>query len=546
MFTSEKVKSNTENLSQAMREQIVSMLKGVIDDEEDIESSGSAVELSFGKRSEDELDIEDEETETESVSIKPRKSVDKSNTQKYYHHLYTLNTTNDNISTNLRQNKKSGTQNGSQHCSTSFNQNSCGPSCFNANLSGVSQKPKGSSFSNETKPMMPLRTFSFKNSYLKSNGQTQPTTILINEMPNPVIPLIKDKIRYKKSSSYGSMASELENMLVIEKRFTHEIFNHVKGHFVELIKNQQISRLCQFFFGNTSEDLIHLIFLEISSDLVQLLVDPYANYFCLKIFYFLNEVDRKVFLLNISAELPSLSVNKISTYPIQCIIESLTTLEEQSIVVNALKNDVMRLSLDLYGTHVIERILGGFEYEIVHPISTFICQNFLFLANNPNGLCVVKKEIIVENGKNNFYNLKREIINNTLVLIQNPYGNYALQTAFGAWDLRDSEDIMQRFYGKCIMLSLQKYSSNVIEKCLEISSNFRLQIMNEIFMQQNSCALNLLLKNNFGNYVVQTILKYVTDKNQLNMLINSILENLEKINDKKIIFKWKKIIASCM
>ena len=99
-------------------------------------------------------------------------------------------------------------------------------------------------------------------------------------------------------------------MLIQSKRFTWDLNMKTKGNFIHLIKNQQTSRLCQYFFDQTPQEIIHLIFDEIKEQVDTLLLDPYANYFCLKIFYlnyfclkifyFLNVEDRLFFLEKIS------------------------------------------------------------------------------------------------------------------------------------------------------------------------------------------------------------------------------------------------------
>ena len=66
------------------------------------------------------------------------------------------------------------------------------------------------------------------------------------------------------------------------------------------MKNQQTSRILQYYLDKTPNDIIHLIFSEFSNQVDSLLLDPYANYFCLKIFYYLNNNDRIFFLKKIS------------------------------------------------------------------------------------------------------------------------------------------------------------------------------------------------------------------------------------------------------
>lgn len=54
-----------------------------------------------------------------------------------------------------------------------------------------------------------------------------------------------------------------------------------------------------------------------------------------------------------------------------------------------------------------------------------------------------------------------------------------------------------------------------------------------------------LMKNNYGNYVVQKALKLSTGMAKKN-LINHIIRNLEKIGDRKLTMKWKTIIDTHM
>mgnify|MGYP002144530269 CR=1 FL=1 len=49
------------------------------------------------------------------------------------------------------------------------------------------------------------------------------------------------------------------------------------------------------------------------------------------------------------------------------------------------------------------------------------------------------------------------------------------------------------------------------------------------------------MKNNYGNYVVQKALKLSKDENR-NKLVNSIIKNIDKIGDRKLIMKWQSII----
>ena len=376
---------------------------------------------------------------------------------------------------------------------------------------------------------MPARTFNFKLKPSKNKHfQKQPSfkkTIKTN--PNK----LKEE----------TLAFELETKLANAGKFTLQIYNELKNNFSSLIKVQQTSRICQLYLEQTPYNIVHLMFNEMTSQLPELLLDPYANYFCLKIFYFLNLKDRIVYLTSIAPSFPQLCTNKISTYPIQCIIEQLNCLAERQIIFTALKQkDYIKLALDSYGTHVLSKMLMLFDYSLVQPLSSFILDNFLFLANNSNGLCIVKKEILIEYKKDNFEQLQKELVHNALVLVQSPYGNYALQIAIDNWELRDIECIIDEFVGKCSVLATQKYSSNVIEKSIEKSGRFAEEFVKE--MNHTEGTFSLLLKNSYGNYVIQAALKVVNVSHRI-ALIQLIEQHLDQINDKKLTSKWRNIIS---
>ena len=386
---------------------------------------------------------------------------------------------------------------------------------------------------------MPIRTFNFK---IKSNNKYSNNSF--NKIQNQRYINIDNKIQNNLLIN-ENIPKELESLLVQQNGFSYYAFHLLKGKFILLMKNQQTSRILQLYLEQTKQEIIHLIFKEIVNDLNELILDIYANYFCLKIFYYLNNKDRLLFLYNISDNFDNLCINKISTYPIQCIIEKLNTDEEFDLVFNSIKNNLMKLCFDVYGTHVIEKILTTFNYEkhIIH-ISNFILENFILLVNNSNGLCIVKKEIIIEykrKNSKNYKKLKQLLIDNSLLLILNPFGNYALQMAIDNWDLEDIKDIINTFKGKGLLLSIQKYSSNVIERCIEKDEQFLTSFIYEISIDNKS--FGILMKNNYGNYVIQTALK-ASKKNQniQMMIINLINKNFILLNDKKLVNKWKNII----
>lgn len=222
---------------------------------------------------------------------------------------------------------------------------------------------------------------------------------------------------------------------------TYEIFN---GSFLKIITSQNGSRVLQKALKKTSGEILTKIFSEVRDKIVGMMVDSYANYFCQKFFTFLNFEDRISFLLIMKESLEDISNSKVGTYPLQAIIENLKIDEEKKIVIEGVRGKVISMCLDPQGTHVIEKMISVFEEEQIDHIYDDIINNLIMLANNANGLCVVKKVIIHGQKVDTLTAIRERLVDNALSIVQNPFGNYALQVAFEVYILLKSFRIGQQ------------------------------------------------------------------------------------------------------
>ena len=49
-------------------------------------------------------------------------------------------------------------------------------------------------------------------------------------------------------------------------------------------------------------------------------------------------------------------------------------------IINQINKNLMKLALDIYGTHVIEKIIINFDKEYLKEIFNFIIENLIFLS----------------------------------------------------------------------------------------------------------------------------------------------------------------------
>jgi hypothetical protein len=90
------------------------------------------------------------------------------------------------------------------------------------------------------------------------------------------------------------------------------------------------------------------------------------------------------------------------------------------------------------------------------------------------------------------------------MLVQDPFGNYVVQYVLGLQDPQASSAIIHSMLGHLNVLSRQKFSSNVVERCLQLSNPEDKELM--ILELCDMRGLGELLKDVYGNYVVQSAL----------------------------------------
>ena len=153
--------------------------------------------------------------------------------------------------------------------------------------------------------------------------------------------------------------------IILEKngKLDFYVYNLIKGKFLSIIKNHKGSKIFQKYIkpNNTSDEIIHLLFLELSKNLEEFMTNPYSNYFFKKFFICLNSDDRIYLLKKIEKSIVKLSLDEIGTYPIQSIIEYLNNKVEKMIIISALKDHINELIYNQYGSYVIEKLVSCFD-----------------------------------------------------------------------------------------------------------------------------------------------------------------------------------------
>ncbi|KAI0825240.1 ARM repeat-containing protein [Trametes gibbosa] len=311
-------------------------------------------------------------------------------------------------------------------------------------------------------------------------------------------------------------------------RFAGTRLEDLAGEIPQLCKDQHGCRYLQKKLEEGVPEHRDMIFRETFSHFADLMTDPFGNYLCQKLLEYSTDEQRNVICESVAQDLVNISLNMHGTRAVQKMIDFLSTRRQASTdlrcngqihsIILALSLHVVVLIKDLNGNHVIQKCLNKLAPEDNQFIYNAVAANCVEVATHRHGCCVLQR-CIDHASEHQRIQLVNEITYNALTLVQDPYGNYVVQYILDLNDNRFSDAVIRQFTGNVCALSVQKFSSNVIEKCVRVAEhNTRKMLIGELL---NRTRLEKLLRDSYGNYCVQTALDYA-EPSQRALLVEGI------------------------
>ncbi|KAI8003540.1 hypothetical protein LOK49_LG08G01080 [Camellia lanceoleosa] len=279
----------------------------------------------------------------------------------------------------------------------------------------------------------------------------------------------------------------------------------VQGYIYFMAKDQRGCRFLQRMFDEGTCQDVQIIFNEIIDHVVELMMNPFGNYLMQKLLEVCSEEQRLQIVLMVTEEpgdLVRISLNTHGTRVVQKLIETLKTRQQISLVVLALQPGFLNLIKDLNGNHVIQRCLECLSKEDNKFIFDAAAKFCVDIATHQHGCCVLNRCIDKSVGKYQ-EKLVAEIAANGLLLAQDAFGNYVVQYVIQEIPLA-AAGLISQFEGHYVHLSMQKFSSHVVEKCLKYFEESRPRIIHELLSVPH---FEQLLQDPFANYVIQSALE---------------------------------------
>ncbi|KAF8646418.1 hypothetical protein HU200_065862 [Digitaria exilis] len=280
----------------------------------------------------------------------------------------------------------------------------------------------------------------------------------------------------------------------------------LRGFMYHVARDQHGCRFLQQRLDDGKRE-VDLIFSGVSRHASQLMVDPFGNYLMQKLLAVCDAGQRMALVVTLTSDpfvLVRISLNVHGTRAVQKLIESLKTREEISLVVDALRPGFLELIKDPNGNHVVQKCLQSFEANDNKAIFDAASIHCLDIGMQCHGCCVLQRCIARSRGEHR-EKLVAAIGCNGFELAQDAYGNYVVQYVIDLKIPNANSSLAQQFEGKYIHLSMQKFSSNVVEKCLKVFTEAdKAKIILELLAMPH---LEQLLQHPYANYVIYSALQ---------------------------------------
>ncbi|KAG7848870.1 hypothetical protein KL941_001688 [Ogataea angusta] len=272
---------------------------------------------------------------------------------------------------------------------------------------------------------------------------------------------------------------------------------------------------CRFLQKKIDEDFgknYPLIFREVHQHSIELMMEPFGNYLIQKIILNASAEELNLILTNIAPFIHTICRNQHGTRACQKLIDCLSTTGHYRLLQNCLTPHVVSLIQDLNGNHVIQKCIAKFQNDDLQFIIDSICNNIVKISTHKHGCCVLQK-LLNRCNHQQVLQLGSEIVANSYQLMQDQFGNYVVQFLISLDIPSLNSELVMIMVPFICDLSTQKFSSNVVEKCLKIKFDHGFNPLVDALLQ--SQVLGVLVKDQFGNYVVQTAMDNSSPENKV-------------------------------
>ncbi|KAE9589896.1 putative armadillo-like helical, nucleic acid binding NABP, pumilio domain-containing protein [Lupinus albus] len=322
----------------------------------------------------------------------------------------------------------------------------------------------------------------------------------------------------------------------------------IVGHVVQFSTDQYGSRFIQQKLETASVEEKATVFPEIVPHAHALMTDVFGNYVIQKFFEHGTESQRTELASQLTFHVLPLTLQMYGCRVIQKALE-VVNVDQQTQMVSELDGAVMRCVRDQNGNHVIQKCIEFIPQDRIQFIISSFYGQVVSLSTHPYGCRVIQRVLEHCDDPSTQQIIMDEIMQSICNLAQDQYGNYVIQHIIQHGKSHERTAVISKLAGQIVKMSQQKFASNVIEKCLTFGSPEERQILvNEMLgTSDENEPLQAMMKDPFGNYVVQKVLETCDDRS-LELILSRIKVHLNALKlytyGKHIVSRIEKLITA--
>ena len=292
----------------------------------------------------------------------------------------------------------------------------------------------------------------------------------------------------------------------------------------------------QKILSSSSKECHSILINTLGSSISIVMMDLYGNYFIQDFVKNLNTNQILLILENISNSFVTISKNQYGTYSIQALLDQIKTSSHEKIVIDSIVGSEIEMAIDSNATHVLQKIIMIVNEKNRPSINEIIYKNIEKLCCDQNGICLVKKFITQIHLQENLKKMITLFSKCCLTISENPFGNYAIQFIIEELNPIIVKPIIAILVSHIVFISTQKYSSNIAEKLISLSSFDELIRISSLLLSQKN-VLNVM-KNKYGRYVLKKLIMRMSkeQKERIKTKIESI--RVLTVEEKSIIHSF--------
>jgi len=339
--------------------------------------------------------------------------------------------------------------------------------------------------------------------------------------------------KHKKANKKNKKEKQEDNNII------KKLLNTPDYALCNLLKNQKDSRDAQNALTNMKENEVDILINKLKNYISDVTLDKYGNYFTQKLIQICVPSQRLKLIENIGNRFVEVANNSFGTHPLQNLMEIINMPEEKKLILKYILGNETILSFDSKGTHILQKYISNTKDEDRYELNINLVNLIDKLIIDISGVCVLIKLIKHSKDKIILEKVANYITNNEpLFFIQHPYANYAVQILImNPVALPFCDKIIETIVNNYLSLSMQKFSSNVVENCIKYADEKSVKkIYNAIIEQEK---IESLLNNNYGNYVLEKLIERLNQEDKIKLA-----KKIEKFGKNKILSNCLKSIIN--